>query len=492
MGTRTTSRYRQRVRPKGSEQTPESPEPGGLPPLLAAGLVFLAAAAVLVLEILSIRLLAPYVGLTLETTTAIIGAVLAGIAVGAAVGGWIADRVNPRWLLVGLFVLAGLLVFLTVPIVRALGPSGSSGGDAAAVGITFAALVPVAAVLSGVTPTVARLQLRDLSASGTVVGRLSGWATAGALVGTFATGFVLVPLLPVSATVIGIGVALVLVGLLLGAYMRLLNRTKVLAATAASIALIALALTQHSPCDAESAYHCIQIQEDPVEPAAKLLLLDGGYNSDVDPSNARYLGFHYEHWIAEAVTAIGRPGTPLRAVFVGGGAFTLSRWLNVERPGSSSDVLEVDGKLVEFDRQHLGLRTSPSLRATVGDAFSSRTVPWQLMTSEWLREVKRVLKPNGLYALNMIDLRPLRLLRAESATLLAAFANVRLVTTPGSGGRPAGGNEVVLASDGPLPPAHDPPADGATSYDRTAVAAIVAGAQPLRDDYAPVDQLETR
>jgi ubiquinone/menaquinone biosynthesis C-methylase UbiE len=40
----------------------------------------------------------------------------------------------------------------------------------------------------------------------------------------------------------------------------------------------------------------------------------------------------------------------------------------------------------------------------VGDAFSSRTVPRQPMTDQWLQEVKRVLKPGGLYALNMIDL----------------------------------------------------------------------------------------
>ena len=44
----------------------------------AAGLVFIASGAVLVVELLGLRLLAPYVGLTLETTTAIIGAVLAG------------------------------------------------------------------------------------------------------------------------------------------------------------------------------------------------------------------------------------------------------------------------------------------------------------------------------------------------------------------------------------------------------------------------------
>src|SRR5215216_5528964 len=68
--------------------------PRAFAPPLAAALVFLAAGAVLMLEILAVRLLAPYVGLTLETTTSIIGAALAGIAIGAAVGGYLADRTN--------------------------------------------------------------------------------------------------------------------------------------------------------------------------------------------------------------------------------------------------------------------------------------------------------------------------------------------------------------------------------------------------------------
>jgi MFS family permease len=471
----------------------------------------MASGAVLVLEILSVRLLAPYVGLTLETTTSIIGAVLAGIAVGAALGGWIADRVNPRWLVVGLLIGGGLLVLLTVPIIRALGPSASEGGSLAAVGVTFAALVPVAAVLSAVTPTVARLQLRDLRASGTVVGRLSGWATAGALVGTFGTGFVLVPLLPVSTSVLGIGILLVLGGGALGVYLGLLRSVRVAGTLLAMAALTFFTLAQHSPCEAETSYHCIQVVVDPGNPAIKALLLDRGYNSEIDLENPAYLGFEYERWIGGTINAITPRGSPLDAVFVGGGAFTLPRWLEATRPGSRSNVLEVDGKLVEFDRKHLGLRTSPELRATVGDArltmqreptasanvvvgdaFSSRTVPWQLMTTEWLGDVRRVLRPDGLYALNLIDYPPLSLLRAEAATLLRAFANIRMIAVAGASGRPVGGNEVLLASNGPLPPQTGPPADGGSVYDRAEVVRLVAGAEPLRDDYAPVDQLETR
>jgi MFS family permease len=479
--------------------------------VLAAGLVFLASGAVLVLEILSVRMLAPYVGLTLETTTSIIGAVLGGIAVGAALGGWVADRVNPHMLLVGLLIGGGLLVLLTVPIIRALGPSASEGGNTAAIGVTFASLVPVAAVLSAVTPTVAHLQLRDLRASGTVVGRLSGWATAGALVGTFGTGFVLVPLLPVSSSVLAIGVLVVVVGVLLGVYTQVLNPVKIAGSGLVLVAFAVLTLAQHSPCNAETTYHCAQVEPDPERPTAELLLLDRGYNSEIDLTDPRFLGFKYERWIGEAITAIGHPKAPLDAVFVGGGAFTLPRWLEATRQGSNSNVLEVDSKLVEFDRQTLGLRTSPYLRATigdarltmrglpsasadviVGDAFSSRTVPWQLMTTEWLRDIKRTLKPDGLYTLNMIDYPPLRLLRAEAATLLTTFSNLRMITPANGEGRPSGGNAVLFASNGPLPPQPRSPPDNTSIFDREAVVKLVAGAKPLRDDYAPVDQLETR
>jgi hypothetical protein len=90
----------------------------------------------------------------------------------------------------------------------------------------------------------------------------------------------------------------------------------------------------------------------------------------------------------------------------------------------------------------------------------------------------------------MIDLPPLSLLRAELATLLASFTNVEMVAEPTSDGHIAGGNEVILVSEGPLPKLRPPPET--KLYGRAELTKLVAGAEPLRDDYAPVDQLETR
>jgi spermidine synthase len=499
----------QRSKPQlGEPRAPIAPLPGAF----AAAIVFIAAGSVLVLEILSVRLLAPYVGLTLETTTSIIGAVLLGIALGAGLGGRVADRMNPRRLVIGLLIGGGLLALLTVPIVRWLGPTARDGGNAGALKVTFAALVPVAAALSAISPTVAHWQLRDLRASGTVVGGLSAWATGGALVGTFGTGFVLVPLLPVSTSVLAVGVALVFTGVALGAYTLALNASKIAGAVLGTAALGVLGPALHSPCNAETSYHCVRVEVEAGHTSGRLLYLDEGLNSYVDLENPRNLGtIRYTRWIADQIDAIAGPKAPLDVVFVGGGGLTLPRWLAAAHPGSRSNVLEVDGQLIDFDRDHLGLRTSPRLRATtgdarltmgderpgsadviVGDAFSSRTVPWQLMTVEWLKEVRRVLRPDGVYALNMIDYPPLSLLRAEAATLQKAFANVRLIAVPGEEGGPAGGNEVLLASSGPLPHQRGAIAYGARTYERPAVAKLVAGAKALRDDYAPVDQLQTR
>ena len=94
--------------------------PGGvrvLPWPVAAALTFLATACVLVLEIAAGRLLAPYVGVSLTTYTGIIGAILAGIAVGAWLGGRAADAVGPERLLGPSFVLGGLAAIAAVPIV---------------------------------------------------------------------------------------------------------------------------------------------------------------------------------------------------------------------------------------------------------------------------------------------------------------------------------------------------------------------------------------
>jgi MFS family permease len=491
--------------PEVEEQLPQA-----LPPPAAAALVFVAAGAVLMLEILAVRLLAPYVGLTLETTTAIIGAALAGISLGAAVGGYFADRTNTRLLIVGLLIAGGLLTLLTVPAMRWLGPGARGAGSLAALGVTVVALVPAAAVLSAVSPSVAHLQLHDLRVSGTIVGRLSAWATAGALLGTFGTGFVLVPLVPVTTAVLLIGAVLILIGLGLAMSSSVVSPAGIAGVAIAALALGAFTAIQDSPCTRETKYTCVRVEQDSERSTGYELILNDSYNSYVDLKDPTYLGYPYVRWIAAAIDAKTPPPKPLDMVLVGGGALTLPRWLKATHPGSESETLEVDAGVVDIDEERLGLRTSPDLRVVegdaritmrkvpddsadvvVGDAFSGFTVPWHLTTREWSEEVKRVLRPDGLYAMNIIDEGPLDFVKAEVATLLEVFSHVEFVTYPKPNGDPYGSNVELLASDRPIAPPRGTQREGGFLYRQPVLEALAGGAEPLRDDYAPVDQLRT-
>ena len=99
-----------------------------LPDWFAVVLVTGTSAAVLVLEILAGRVLAPYVGVNLETYTAIIGTILAGIALGARLGGAAADHVDPRRLIPLLLVVGGALAMSSS---RSCGPSVAPQGRTA-------------------------------------------------------------------------------------------------------------------------------------------------------------------------------------------------------------------------------------------------------------------------------------------------------------------------------------------------------------------------
>ena len=470
----------------------------------APALVFFASAAVLVLEILAGRLVAPYVGVSLETYTGIIGTVLAGIALGSAAGGRIADRHDPRPLLGPLLITAGVSSLLALPVVVAVGPGVArrGGGPVGIVTLAVAAFVLPSALLSAVTPMAAKLRLTSTTETGTVVGGLSAAATAGALFGTFVTGFVLVAALPTRPIVVGVGVALAAVGI--GVSVRLRRRPR--PAVVVALGLVAgLAQAAPSPCQRETTYYCVSVLPDPGRPTGRTLVLDNLRHSYVDLADPTHLRFRYVALFGAVVDTVLDQG-PVRALHLGGGGFTFPRWLAATRPGSTGTVLELDPGIVDVAENELGLERGPELRVrtgdarvniadepsgaydvVVGDAFGGLSVPWHLATVEMASEIARTLRPGGVYVANVIDGGPRRLVRAELATLATTFDHVALIAPPDG----PSGNHILVASDGPLATLAVEPEQGAVVAGED-LQAFVADAEVLRDDYAPTDQLITR
>ncbi|HXY91517.1 MAG TPA: fused MFS/spermidine synthase [Acidimicrobiia bacterium] len=481
-----------------------------MPALLAAAIVFVCSAAVLMLEILAGRLLAPYVGISLQTYTSIIGTVLAGIAVGAWGGGKLADRIDPRRLLGPTIALGGVFSLLTVPVIRSLGSQATAASRSTTIFLAFTGFFLPAVVLSAVTPMVVKLQLKDLHHTGGVVGRLSGISTLGALVGTFVTGFVLVATVPTRTLIGAIGGTLVVAGVGLGLWLARRDSTMLIVLAVLAGAVVTVGATTDSPCQVESAYYCIRVEHDVLRPSGRILWLDDLMHSYVDLKDPTFLGFDYTKSFSDAIAVAWPDHRALDALHIGGGGFTMPRYLAAEYPGTRSTVLEIDPSILKVGREELGLHTSDALQVrigdarlgirtrptasadlVVGDAFASLSVPWHLATREFVGDVHRVLRPGGLYVANVIDYPPFRFARAELATFREQFEWVAVIAPPTTLDGQFGGNIVLVASDRPLDTGalgQRARAHGDVVRDGTALDRFVGNAPVIRDDFAPVDQ----
>lgn len=488
---------------------PDPVEPG-LARWPAAALVFGASAAVLVVELVALRLLAPHYGLTLETNTLVIGLALTAIAAGTWTGGWTADRVSPRHLLGPLLGVSGVAVALTPSAVR--GAAASSSPGLLLLAATLSILVP-GALLSAVSPVVVKLQLRSLHETGTVVGRLSGVGTLGAIAGTVVTGFVLVSRVPVSGILVGLGVLLLATSVLVQVAGRrgrgdaVLGLVVVLGGVGAAAA--------PSGCDTETTYHCLAVHTDPGRPTGRILVLDGLRHSYVDLADPTHLDFEYVQAMASVVDTAFPAAEPLHAYYLGAGGLTLPAYVAATRSGSTNTVSEIDRGVVAADvelldddfpagtevrvedaRLAIDDLAAGSVDLVVGDAFGGVSVPWHLATREALGGLARGLAADGVYTANVIDNGSLDFARAYVRTTAQEFAEVALLADSQVLAGADGGNLVVVAAHAPIDVAAVLARMDARGLGWGALAgeelADWAGEAPvLTDDFAPVDQLLT-
>jgi len=185
---------------------------------------FAAGAATMTVELAAVRLLAPWYGTSSAVWTNVIGVVLGALSLGYLVGARASTRRDPRrWLgfaLVAAGATCAWLPALARPCARLFLPDGltlEEAGPALALGSFASALLlfaPSAFLLGTIAPLVAECVQRGGDASaGAATGRVLAASTVGSLAGTFGTTYVFVPLAGLSATYLGAGALLVLLGL---------------------------------------------------------------------------------------------------------------------------------------------------------------------------------------------------------------------------------------------------------------------------------------
>jgi spermidine synthase len=227
---------------------------------------------------------------------------------------------------------------------------------------------------------------------------------------------------------------------------------------------------QAEPVRVESGVGTLELQPDRARPGGRLLLIDGLAHGYVDLDDPTHLELDYVARIGAALEVLVPRGDPADVLHLGGGAFSLPRYLASTRPQAHQTVVERSGAVIRLAEKHLRLRRGERLSVlqadgaaivrkspddafdlVLGDAFVGTETPPAMATEAFAGEVARVLRPGGRYLLNVVDQPPWPFAARQAGVLRDAFAHVLAF-----GGRDVvrgrhAGNVLFLASDRPLP-----------------------------------------
>lgn len=220
---------------------------------------------------------------------------------------------------------------------------------------------------------------------------------------------------------------------------------------------------------AEIDHGVAELVGDADRPRAWTLIIDGTAQSHVDLDDPAHLEFEYIRRLGHVVDLLAPPYRSVSALHLGGGAWTLARYVAATRPGSSQAVVELDAALVALvarclpaDGADLTVRLGDARAGLAGEAPASRDLlvldvfagartPAHLTTREFLDAAAAVLAPGGVYAANVADGGALAFAAGQVAAARAVFAHVAVIVAADVRHGRRFGNLVLVASDHDLP-----------------------------------------
>jgi len=419
-------------------------------------IVFACGAALMGLEIVAARVLAPALGNSIYVWGSVISIVMTALAIGYWLGGQAADRFGPARTLPTVIAgaaasttIAPLVAAATLPWAAGLGPRAGSLAASA-----FIFFVP-ALLLAMVSPLGVRIAAsRGMSHVGRSAGGLYAVSTGGSIVGTLATSFWLIPLLSIEPLIVWTGFALAATSLV--ALALPLNMPQALAAhegahdgssagrldvgrmmrmaTPATLVLVGVAivlggyvLLKVAPVPgenefgetvlfrADTQYHRITVTEDE---DARHLRFDRSHQSAIALDDPYVSRIRYPDYLHLAL-ALRPEAERVLVLGLGGGAVTKRMWRDY--PAVSIDSVEIDPVVADVARDYFDLPEDARSRVFVEDArryvqstdetydiiiidaYYADALPFHLTTDQFFREVEVRLAPGGVVAYNVIS-----------------------------------------------------------------------------------------
>ena len=389
--------------------------------------VFITGAAVMVIELLGTRLIAPFYGASLYVWTSVISVTLIALALGYYIGGHWADRAQRTGLAL-IIALSGFLTllvpWLTAPVLLATDPLGLRMGTFVSTLVLF---TPSLFMLGMVGPFAVKLATSSLDGVGTSTGSIYAVSTVGSVIGTLFLGFYLFPQVGSREIFIGLGLGLLALAFCVAYFERKRIKPKhavpsIVALTLAGLLLLPFITDSgnqfansddqfQTQFERESLYGWVRVVDNPKD-NYRLLTVDASTIGAATISHQKNVLTYQE--IIPLLPAIA-PGMR-RALLIGQGAGHMATTL--KRQGIETDTLEIDPVVAQAARDYFDF--VPTGKAIIGDAryeirklqglydliimdiFTGGSEPVHLLTVETMQQLQKLLTVRGILALNFV------------------------------------------------------------------------------------------
>ena len=467
---------------------------------------FLTGFLVMTVELVASRILAPYIGTSLFIWTNLLAIILAGLSIGYLVGGKIAIHVLNKKTLALFVVISSLCIALTAlysNFVLEIVNRYISSIHMRALVNSIILFVPQAIALGAITPYIVHLKQNDLKQKTSIVGNYYALSTLGSIIGVYLTGYFFIPTFGSISILYMASVIFFILSLLIHRNFKFYPRL-----VALGIFIIAYLLRGLFPSSisypgrllyrSETMYSKISIIDIPEEKTGRIvrhLYSDRLDSSSIYIDNGDIVS-PYENIFLELDTQLSQADSIL---LIGAGAYTIPTYLQKKYPELKMDIVEIDPTLTSLAKKYFNYNPSPIMTTWHGDgrvfvntfknkkydliiidAYSSKYIPFQLVTKEVIAQYEQLLDDNGAVAVNIISSingDEGKLLRSVLSTFKLVFSHVLVIPTKEQNGNRVQ-NIVVLATKKP---------ENTHLLNTTPWTAFIDKGQILSDDYAPVE-----
>jgi spermidine synthase len=382
---------------------------------LPLAVAFVSGWAIMQIEILGGRVLAPFFGYSIYQWGALIGIVMAALAAGYALGGRVGDRPNARrFLLIALAVSAAYIALIPLmsdallPDFRRLGPAWGAV-------IASVALLGLPSVLLATTsPIVIRFTASERIAGS--AGRVYAVSTVGSIAGTFFTAFLVIPEI---GTRFGHYLCAALVAIALAALLFQTRRWAGVAATAAGFALLypwPPALPAHVVLRTESVHNIIEVHDHPNVRALYLNYTTGVQSLEV--KGQVLTGEYFDLFLLGPHLNDGK-----KVLMLGAAGGVSMKQIAAVFPDAEITGVELDPAVLRVARDYFGLKDHPRIKLVAEDArwflaqsrerydviavdlYVTGTIPFFTATTEFFALARERLAERGVLLINVLSRR---------------------------------------------------------------------------------------